>query len=126
MFLLPGGGFSPLSCRLIDRFAALLRHNFRHQLTTVLNNHRLHGIVGGIGAKQLDLLHNGDAIHHSTKHNMFPIKMRTGYCGDEELGSIRVGARIGHTQDKRIVMQRQVFICKLSPIDGLSTRSIVV
>lgn len=45
---------------------------------------------------------------------------------DEELGAIRVGARIGHGQDTRAcVLQDEVLIWEFLPIDGFSSSAIV-
>lgn len=47
--------------------------------------------------------------------------------GDEELGSVGVGASIGHRQDTRAsVLQDEVLVTEFFTIDGLATSAIVV
>lgn len=47
--------------------------------------------------------------------------------GDEELGAVRVGARVGHRQLVRLrVLQIEVLIVKLVAVDGLSTSAVTL
>ena len=48
------------------------------------------------------------------------------FCAEEELGSVGVGPGISHGQDARAcVLQLEVLICKLLPVDGFASSSIV-
>ena len=55
------------------------------------------------------------------KHDMLVVQVGSLYSGDEELGSIGVGAGVCHRQEERFVMfPGERLICELFSVDRLS------
>jgi len=68
------------------------------------------------------LLTNALSSDDLTKYDMFVVEVRSFHGGDEELGSVGVGASVGHRQKERLVMlPGESLIFKLFPIYRLST-----
>ena len=74
------------------------------------------------GAGEELLLTNALSSDDLTKHDVLVIEVRSFHGGDEELGSIGVGASVGHRQEERLVMfPEESLIFKLFPVYRLST-----
>ncbi|KAH3663776.1 hypothetical protein OGAPHI_005179 [Ogataea philodendri] len=75
----------------------------------------------------LNQLDNRLSRNHLTENNVFSVKMRRWNGGDEELRSVCVLARVGHRQQKRlIVFKLKVLVLKLLAIYGLAPGTIEV
>lgn len=78
-------------------------------------------------AQSLNLLDKFHALNHIAENDMSSIKPRGLDSGDKELGTIGVGACIGHREDSgSSVLQNEVFVGEFLTIDGLATSAIVV
>ena len=87
------------------------------QLTTV-SDHNLLGCLATLRPHCLNLFDDIHAIGDRSEDDMLPIKPICFHCAEEELGAIGAGSCIRHRQDTGTsVLQSEVFICKLSPID---------
>merc|ERR1711924_22408 len=87
------------------------------QLTTVSDHNRL-GRLATLRPHCLNLLDDVHAIGDRSEDDMLPIKPICFHCAEEELGAIGAGSCIRHRKDTRTsVLQSEVFIYKLSPID---------
>ena len=74
--------------------------------------HRKDWLLGGCQASGMPL-------------TMLPIQPGAGCCTQEELAAVCVLASIGHTEDAcACVLELEIFILKVSAIDGLSTSAI--
>ena len=64
-------------------------------------------------------------VVHPSKHNMLIVQPGRLDGGHKELGAVGVGARVGHRQEaRRGVLDQEVFVVKLGPIDRLATGSV--
>jgi len=92
-----------------------------------LIDHNLLGGLTALRAVRLDLLNDIHAFNHCPKHHVFAVEPRGLDCGQEELGTVRVGTCVGHRQNARTgVFESKVFIGKLSAIDRLSAGAVMV
>ena len=67
------------------------------------------------------LLTNTLSLDDLTKHDVFVVEVWSFLGGDEELGSVGIGASVGHRQEERFVVYlRECLILKLFPVDRLS------
>ena len=72
-------------------------------------------------------LDNVVAIDHLTKHSVVAIEPRSRGDRDEELGPIRVRARVGHAELARLgVGNQKVLIRELVAVDRLASGTVVV
>jgi len=69
----------------------------------------------------LDLVNHTDGgIRGSTEHHVFPIQMRSGSEGQEELGAVRVRASVGHGKHATLgVLDRESLVIEGPAVDGL-------
>merc|ERR1719180_765429 len=99
-------------------------HFCKLALATVGNDNLIAGFptLGPIGFHLLNHLH---ALYHLTEDHMFSIKPLGLSRAKEKLRPVGVGTSISHRQHTRSsVLETEVLIFKLAPIDGLSTSSI--
>lgn len=80
-----------------------------------------------MASERLDLLHDIHALNDCAKDDVLVIKPSGLDSGDEELRSVGVGTSVGHRHDAGSgVLQGEVLILELVPIDGLATSAVVV
>jgi len=92
-----------------------------------LVDHNLFGGLTALRAVRLDLLDDIHTLDHCPEDHVLAVKPRSLNCGQEELGTVRVGTRVGHRQNAGTgVLESEVFIGKLSAIDGLSAGAVMV
>jgi len=79
------------------------------------------GNLGAIARGRRGVLNRRDhihALHNSAKHDVTSIQPGSLDSGDEELGSVRVLARVGHAQDTGTgVTELEVLVLKLGAIN---------
>lgn len=96
------------------------------ELTTIGDNDFLWGLAR-LRAEGFNLLDNIHAFYNGSEDDVSAVQPRSLHGGDEKLGSIGVGASVGHGQDSRAgVLEDEVLVSKLLTVDGLSTSAIVV
>lgn len=66
-------------------------------------------------------------MDHSAKDSVLTVEVRCGTETDEELTTVCVGARVGHTQQTLVrVRVPQLFVVEPVTINGLSTLTVAV
>merc|ERR1711862_33455 len=94
------------------------------ELAAVLDHHRLRG-PAGLGAHRLDLLHHIHALGDRAEDDVLAIQPRSLRRAEEELGSVGVGASIGHRQDARAsVLELERLIGELGAVDALAAGAV--
>ena len=74
-----------------------------------------------------NLFNNCLSFNHSSKDDMFSIKMRGRNCSNEELGTISIFTCISHWQKEwYIMLMNKVFISKFLSVDWFTSSSIVI
>mmetsp|Transcript_17560 Transcript_17560/g.33405 ORF Transcript_17560/g.33405 Transcript_17560/m.33405 type:complete len:251 (+) Transcript_17560:149-901(+) len=77
------------------------------------------------GAARLDVSDKVEAFEHFAEHHVLSIEPSRLGSGDEELGSVRVRASIGHGKVVGAqVTEAEVFVREAAAVDGFSTPSI--
>lgn len=96
------------------------------KLATVSHGDLLRRLTG-LGPVTFDLLHDIHALHHFSEHDVLLVQPGSLGGGDEELGSVGVGAGVSHGHDAGAgVLQLEVFILELLAVDGLAPGTVVV
>lgn len=90
-------------------------------LATLLDDNLL-GQGTGLRTSSLNLLNNIVTVNHLTKHNVLAVQPRAGNGGDEKLGAVGVGTRVGHRQQALAgVALVEVLVRELLAVDRLTT-----
>ena len=78
------------------------------------------GLVVGVHAQVLDLLHDRHALDHLAEHHVLAVQVGGGHRGHEELRAVGVGAGVGHAEHARlVVLVLEVLIREGLSVDGL-------
>lgn len=79
-----------------------------------------------IGPNRFDLFDHIHPLDDLTEHDVSTIKPACDHRRDEELGAVRVSARISHGEQSRLgMLQCEVLISKLFAVDRLPARAVV-
>lgn len=83
-------------------------------LSALTDNNILRGLVIRLHCPRiLDLPHHIQPINHLPKNHMLIIQERSRHRRKKELASIRIGPRVGHGQQSRlVVLEREVLVCE--------------
>lgn len=83
--------------------------------------------LAGLGAVGLDLLDDVHTLHHLSEYDVLLVQPGGLSGGDEELGSVGIGAGVSHGHDAGAsVLQLEVLILELLAVDGLAPGTVVV
>jgi len=101
-------------------FSAILKR-------TRVSNHDLLGGLAGLGTIRFDLFHHIQTLDHLAKDDVLVVQPGGLHGANEELGSVRVGASVGHRQDAGAgVLQLEVLVGELVAVDRLAASAVVV
>mmetsp|Transcript_88547 Transcript_88547/g.234201 ORF Transcript_88547/g.234201 Transcript_88547/m.234201 type:complete len:216 (-) Transcript_88547:29-676(-) len=96
----------------------------RSELPAVGDDHGLAGFAR-LGAHRLSLLHDVHALGHGAEDDVLAVEPGGLHRAEEELRSVRVGARVRHGEDAGArVLEREVLVRELAAIDGLTARAV--
>merc|ERR1711862_1006000 len=75
----------------------------------------------------LDCLDHVHALGHRAEDHVLAIEPIRLHCAKEELGAVGTRSSVGHGEDPWSgVLQREVLVCELRPINGFAARAIMI
>merc|ERR1712117_576423 len=107
-------------------YASSPRPVLQSQLAAIGHDHLLRRGAAA-RANSLDSFDHVHALDNLAKDHMLTIEVTGLRCAKEELGTVRIGAGVGHGENALSgVIQLEVLVLELLAIDGLSASAVMV
>lgn len=99
----------------------------QHLKLAAVSNYDLFSCLAALGAVALNLLDYIHAVDNLSENNVLSVEPGCLHSGDEELGTVGVGAGVSHRQNSGAsVGQSKVLVLKLLAVDRLASRAVVI